>query len=57
MKDIVKNEYMGDNAKELAKIWGYSERRIRQFVSSACLDELNIDELAERIAKKLRDVI
>lgn len=33
VQDIVKKEYTGKNAKELAKRYGYSERRIRQFVS------------------------
>lgn len=33
VKEIVKVEYTGHNAKELAKKYGYSERRIRQFVT------------------------
>lgn len=33
VQDIVKGEYTGKNTKELAKRYGYSERRIRQFVS------------------------
>lgn len=34
IKDIVKREYTGNNTKELAKNYGYSERRIRQFLSN-----------------------
>lgn len=34
VKELVKSEYTGDNAKELAKHYGYSERRIRQFLNS-----------------------
>ncbi len=33
VKEIVRSQYTGHNAKELAKIYGYSERRIRQFAS------------------------
>ena len=32
VKEIVKKEYTGNNTKELAKNYGYSERRIRQFL-------------------------
>lgn len=41
VKDIVKSEYTGHNAKELAKNYGYSERRIRQFVSGEGLKTKN----------------
>lgn len=33
IKSIVQKEYTGQNAKDLAKNFGYSERRIRQFIS------------------------
>lgn len=32
VKSIVKKEYNGGNAKELARFFGYSERRIKQFI-------------------------
>ena len=34
IQQIVQTEYSGCNEKELAKKYGYSERRIRQFISS-----------------------
>lgn len=42
VKEIVKNEYTGHNTKELAKSFGYSERRIRQFIrSDDCIETKN----------------
>lgn len=42
VKEIVKSEYTGHNAKELAKAYGYSERRIRQFASGGNLETKNV---------------
>ena len=41
VKELVKSEYTGDNAKELAKTYGYSERRIRQFIKNDDLETKN----------------
>lgn len=41
VKEIVKSKYTGHNAKELAKTYGYSERRIRQFLSNDSLEKEN----------------
>lgn len=41
VKDIVRSEYTGNNAKELARKYGYSERRIRQFLSKDNLKPQN----------------
>ncbi|NLK78947.1 MAG: Mor transcription activator family protein [Clostridiales bacterium] len=41
VKDIVRSEYTGNNAKELARKYGYSERRIRQFLSKDNLNPQN----------------
>lgn len=41
VKELVRNEYTGDNAKELAKTYGYSERRIRQFIRNDDLETKN----------------
>ncbi len=41
VKEIVKNEYTGHNTKELARSFGYSERRIRQFLSNESLETKN----------------
>lgn len=41
VKDIVRSEYTGNNAKELARNYGYSERRIRQFLSKDNLKSQN----------------
>lgn len=41
VKEIVKNEYTGHNTKELARIFGYSERRIQQFLSNESLETKN----------------
>lgn len=41
VKEIVKSEYTGHNTKELARSFGYSERRIRQFLANDSLETKN----------------